>query len=129
MDTKKDFIKGRKFVGLSQYNYLDRKVYQEILQNADSIQWAIQHKVKRIADLLPQPDIIADFYYKVKVRGNERINEVVLIELNPFDFWTDPCLFNWNKDNFSSFEFRYLKEEEQDAGRCIDTSIPEVTMR
>lgn len=103
------FIKDRKLVGLSQYNYLDRKAYPEIMENADSIQWAIQRKVDRIADLLPLPDIVADFLYKVRVYGNERINEVVLIELNPFDFWTDPCLFNWNRDNFNSFEFRYCE--------------------
>jgi len=28
-------------------------------------------------------------------------------KVNPFDIWTDPCLFNWNKDSFDSFEFRY----------------------
>lgn len=106
------FIKDRKLVGLSQYNYLDRKAYPEIIENADSIQWAIQRKAEHIADLLPLPDIVVDFFYKVRICGNERLNEVVLIELNPFDFWTDPCLFNWNRDSFNFFEFRYFQENK-----------------
>lgn len=104
------FIKNRKLVGLSQYHYLEKEVYQEIIENADSIQWAIQKKVERIADLLPLPDVVADFCYKTRRYGNEQVNEVVLIELNPFGFWTDPCLFNWSHDSFDSFEFRYLKK-------------------
>lgn len=114
------FIKDRKLVGLSQYNYLDRKAYPEIIENADSIQWAIQRKAERIADILPIPDIVADFLYKVRICGNERLNEVVLIELNPFDFWTDPCLFNWNRDSFNSFEFRYFKETKTGTGNHYD---------
>jgi hypothetical protein len=105
------FIKNRKLIGLSQYNYLNMEAYPEIIQNADSIEWAIRRKVERIAGLLPLPDIVADFCYKARVRGNERINEVILIELNPFDFLTDPCLFNWNLDDFKTFQFRYISKK------------------
>jgi len=27
----------------------------------------------------------------------------------PLMTYTDPCLFNWSKDNFEAFEFRYNK--------------------
>lgn len=104
------FIKNRKLVGLSQYNYLNRKAFPEIVKHADSIRWAIEKKVERIADLLPLPDVVADFLYKVKTYGNERVSEVKLIELNPFSYWTDPCLFHWNKDKFETFQFRYFTE-------------------
>jgi len=101
------FFKNKRLIGLSQYNYRNNKAYPEILENADSIQWAMQYKSEQMAELLPVSDIVADFFYKVRAYGNERVSEVVLIEVNPFDIWTDPCLFNWNKDSFDSFEFRY----------------------
>lgn len=107
------FFKNKKLVGLSQYNYRNNKSYPEILENADSIQWAMQKKAEQIAAFLPAPDIVADFLYKVRVYGNERVSEVILIEVNPFDIWTDPCLFNWNKDSFDSFEFRYNNNVRQ----------------
>ena len=104
------FFKNKKLVGLSQYNYRSKKSYPEILENAGSIEWAVQKRAEQIAEFLPMPDIVADFFYKVKTYGNEKVSEVVLIELNPFDIWTDPCLFNWSKDKFETFEFRYIKE-------------------
>ena len=103
------FLKDKRLMGLSQYNYRDNKIYSEILENADSIQWAINRKAEQIAKFLPMSDVVVDFLYKVRAYNNERISEVILIEINPYDIWTDPCLFNWNKDSFENFEFRYNK--------------------
>ena len=103
------FFKDRKLVGLSEYNYRSKKPHLEIAENADSIQWAIQNKSEQIAEFLPVAHIVADFFYKVRAYGNERVNEVILIEVNPFSIWTDPCLFNWGGDRFENFEFRYRK--------------------
>jgi len=103
------FIRNRKLVGLSQYNYRSKKPYAEIMKNASSIEWAIQRKSEYIADLLHMPDVVVDLFYKSKYYGNETVSEVKVIEINPFDIWTDPCLFNWNKDKFEDFEFRYNK--------------------
>ena len=104
------FYKNRKLVGVSQYNYLSNDVYPEIEELKDTIIWAIEIKSKMLAPLFPVDDIVADYIYKVQNRGSERISEVVLLEINPFMVYTDPCLFDWSKDSFEIFEFRYNKE-------------------
>ena len=40
-----------------------------------------------------------------------KVLETKLIELIPFDYWTD--LFDWNKDYFNKFEFRFNRENVQ----------------
>jgi hypothetical protein len=103
------FYKNRRLVGISQYNYLKGEVFPEIIELAGAIEWAIRQKSEIIASLLPADDVVVDYIYRVKQRGNERINEVILLECNPFMVYTDPCLFNWSKDTFNEFEFRYME--------------------
>jgi len=103
------FYKNRKLVGISQYNYLRREVFPEILELAGTIEWAIRVKSEIVAPLLPADDVVVDYVYKIRQRGNERINEVILLECNPFTIYTDPCMFNWSQDTFQEFEFRYCK--------------------
>lgn len=103
------FIRGRKLVGLSQYNYLHGDVFPEIVENAGRIEWAIQKKMDLVAGFLPTDDVVVDFIYKMRQYGNEIVNEVIVLEINPFSPYTDPCLFNWHHDNFIKFEFRYCK--------------------
>lgn len=103
------FYKNRKLVGISQYNYLRREVFPEILELAGAIEWAIRVKSEIVAPLLPADDVVVDYVYKVRQHGNERINEVILLECNPFTAYTDPCLFNWSRDTFQEFEFRYCR--------------------
>lgn len=102
------FYKDRKLVGISQYDY--HKGYQpEIEKNISGIQLAIEIKSKDITKYLPYDGtVIADYIYKVKNRDNQYINEAILLELNPWTVLTDPCLFDWHKNNFEKSEFRYL---------------------
>lgn len=102
------FYRGRKLVGISQYNYLKNVAYPEIAELADAIEWAIRKKSEIVASLLPADNVIVDYVYRVRQRGNERISEVILLECNPFMVYTDPCLFNWSRDDFAEFEFKYL---------------------
>lgn len=101
------FYKNRKLIGLSQYNYLQQEVFPEILELANTIEWAIRVKSEIVATLLPLDNVVVDYIYKVRNYGNERVSEVILLEVNPFMVYTDPCLFNWSRDNFQTFEFRY----------------------
>jgi len=101
------FIRNKKLVGISQYNYLHREVFPEIEENADRIEWALRKKVEMVAPILPADDVIVDFVYKMREHGNVVVNEVILLEVNPYSPYTDPCLFNWSKDKFESFEFRF----------------------
>lgn len=104
------FYRRRKLVGISQYNYLKKEVFPEIVEQSESIEWAIRLKSKMIAPILPADDLVVDYIYKVRRRGNELINEVVFLECNPFSIYTDPCLFNWSRDNFQELEFRFNQE-------------------
>jgi len=101
------FYRDRKLVGISQYNYLKREIFPEIANLAGSIEWAIKIKSETVAPLLPADNIVVDYIYKYKEHGNERISEVILLECNPYMIYTDPCLFNWSKDKFENFEFRF----------------------
>ena len=103
------FIRNRKLVGISQYNYLHRKVFPEIQENADRIEWALRKKVEMVAPILPADDVIVDFVYKIREHGNVVVNEAILLEVNPYLLYTDPCLFNWSVDKFKVFEFRFNK--------------------
>jgi len=103
------FYKNRKLVGLSQYNYLKEEVFSEVAEMAGSIEWAIRLKSEMVAPLLPADNVIVDYIYRIRQHGNENVNEVVLLECNPFMVYTDPCLFNWSRDTFQEFEFRFCK--------------------
>lgn len=54
---------------------------------------------------------MVDVFVKVNVQGNERHWQAKLLEINPWGIYTDPCLFNWSRDRFEEFEFRYVTEE------------------
>lgn len=101
------FIRNKKLVGISQYNYLHREVFSEIKENADRIEWALRKKAEAVAPILPADDVIVDFVYKMREHGDVVVNEVILLEVNPYSPYTDPCLFNWSKDKFENFEFRF----------------------
>lgn len=103
------FVRGRKLVGISQYNYLHREVFPEVVENADRIEWTLQKKTEMIAPLLPVDDVVVDFIYKARKHGNTVVNEAVMLEVNPYSPYTDPCLYDWSSDDFGVFEFRFLK--------------------
>lgn len=108
------FYKDRKLVGISQYAYLDNEYFPWIVQHAGSIQWGIEMISDKIAPYLPADDVIADYVVDIKEVGPGHYQtQVKLIECNPFNEDTDPCLFCWRDDKFHEFEFRYIKEHRQ----------------
>jgi hypothetical protein len=100
------FYRQRELRGISQYFYQERLT--RLIKYKDSIEFAIQQKSQAIKDLLPCDNIIIDYVCQVKERSNERVSSAILLELNPFGIWTDPCLFNWSRDKFNEFEFRLV---------------------
>jgi len=95
------FVQNGELVGISQYYY--RSFFPQIRDNKDTIEEAIKKKIWGIKDLLPTDTIIVDVFYNDD-------GTVTVIECNPFGDLTDPCLFDWGKDSFSEFEFRYNQE-------------------
>ena len=49
-----------------------------------------------------------NFIFDICYQPNEDLS--LLIEINPYSSWTDPCLFDWAIDKFEKFEFKWLEE-------------------
>ena len=105
------FMRERKLVGISQYNYIDGEVFPEIGRDAGTIRWAIGEQffpMFRKASHLN--DVVFDVWVRVStMRDNTRDWSVKLLEINPFFSLTDPCLFKWSGDDFDG-SFRFNKE-------------------
>jgi hypothetical protein len=105
------FQRNGELIGISQYYY--RGVYPEIIENAESIKWAIEQfhsNLFRPANELN--DVVFDVF--VKMRGDQvgahTRWEVKLLEINPFFNLTDPCLFDWNKPEEFDGRMRFTRE-------------------
>lgn len=96
------FVKDGELVGISQYFY--KSYCPEIIENRSDIERVIKDKVLAIKNLLPADTVIVDFIYNDD-------KTATVIEFNPYDMYTDPCLFDWRQDKFTNFEFKYLTEE------------------
>lgn len=113
------FVRNGKLKGISQYNYLQHEWFEEIDLYKGSILWIVEKKIDELIPFLPS-NIIVDLYVNLrKPEENEYLWEVKLIEINPFRSWTDPCLFNWNRDTFewSGIEFRSNSKEDYEKYR------------
>lgn len=98
------FIKDGELVGISQYFYKD--YYPEIVENKDAIENSVRAKLSAIRDILPDNSVIMDVVFNSD-------NTVTIIEFNPYDDLTDPCLFDWVIDKFVNFKFMYIAEKPE----------------
>ena len=107
------FVKGKKIVGLSQYDYFHH--YPEEHREAAAVRWAVDQFAPRLMDALHLDDCIADLWVRRRGPARSRQWEVKLIEINPWGHWTDPCLFDWRTvDGWSQadpYEIRYPEGE------------------
>ena len=104
------FMKNRRLAGISQYNYLHNTVYEQIERYKDTIRWAIEERFfPHFREVSHLDNVIFDVVVFIKERGNERMSEVKLLEINPFFEMTDPCLFNWTEEFDGSF--RYIRRK------------------
>lgn len=86
-----------KLVGISQYFY--REVFPEIARNADAIEKAIvAFYEEKFRPVCPVDTVIFDVYATPSSEGFS----IRLIEINPFDPLTDPCMFQW--DSLQEFD-------------------------
>lgn len=100
------FMKDRKSVGISQYQY--NKTYLEIINNAPSIEWVIQQFFPKFQKASELDDVVFDVFLKYKKRFDGKTAwEVKLLEINPFFEMTDPCLFDWRKPEEFKGQFLY----------------------
>lgn len=92
-------MRGRKLVGVSQYNYLQGESFPEIVGNHGTIQWVIEQFFPAFREASHLDDVVFDVYLKRWTRRDNYSEwECKLLEINPFFCMTDPCLFAWNKE-------------------------------
>ena len=89
------FMRDRKLVGISQYNYLEDEVFPEI--DPEFCRWAIEAFFPSFLSATAMRDVVLDVYIKTKTTApHQVVTEVKLLEINPFFELTDPCLFSWH---------------------------------
>lgn len=91
------FMKDRKLIGISQYNYLQNKIYPEIEQYKATILSLISGFFDHFKKVSYLNNVIFDIFIQLKIIDNLYYWEIKLLEINPFFELTDPCLFDWRK--------------------------------
>lgn len=104
------FMKGRKLVGISQYDYLDGQAHAEITGDPGMIEWAIERNFfERFKAASHLDDVVFDVFLKALPHPEGRQVEVKLLEINPMCEMTDPCLFSWRGGGDFDGTFRFIK--------------------
>ena len=99
------FMRDRKLVGISQYDYT--KHYPEIHKYKDSILWGIERFFPVFRESCHLDDVVFDIFVKIRKRDNTFETEVKLLEINPFFEMTDSSLFDWRDAGDFDGSFRY----------------------
>lgn len=129
------FMKNRKLVGISQYYH--RKRYPEIVDEWDTIQWAIETFFNSFFRTASHLDDVVFDVYMVRLGGGRSYNScncasspwtswrVRLLEINPYWNLTDPAMFTWPElDALAAAgksEFRYVNKTEDLLSKRIRT--------
>lgn len=102
------FMRNRRMIGISQYNYFNAFPELQNEQTLSSIRFGIDQFFLQIREACHLDDVVFDVWVKMLKVGNQTGIEVKLIEINPFFELTDPCLFDWhNMDQFDgSFKIK-----------------------
>ena len=103
------FMKDRKLIGISQYNYLKGIIYSEIKENEESIIHLILGFFDYFKTVSHLDSVVFDVFVIKKSIGNQNHWEIKLLEINPFFEMTDPCLFDWRKPEEFNGQFLYNK--------------------
>jgi hypothetical protein len=101
------FMKNRKLVGFSQYNYLKGVMYPEIKENEESIIHLILEFFDYFKKVSHLDNVVFDVFVTKRLVGNQNYWEIKLLEINPFFELTDPCLFDWRKPEQFDGSFRF----------------------
>lgn len=102
------FMKGRRLVGISQYDCKNLVRCPEIIENAEKIRTAIELFFKKIVAASHLDDAVFDVFVKLNKEQCEVPVAVTLLELNPFFEQTDACLFSWRNGGDFDSSFRFI---------------------
>jgi len=91
------FMRGRRLVGISQYDCVNLGACPEIAARADRIHAAISDFFAVFRTAVHVDDVVFDVLIAGDDIGYRQGTGVRLIELNPFFSRTDACLFRWDR--------------------------------
>ena len=98
------FVKNKQLRGISQYYYREKYYYLDNSYNRELIKSQAEGMLEDMQELgFNLNNLVFDMVY----RDNSELS--LLIEVNPYSSWTDPCLFDWALDKFEEFEFKWLQ--------------------
>ncbi len=98
------FIRDRRLVGVSQYHH--HTAYPEIETHLTPIKATLMAFARDLIDALHMDSVVADVFIERQDTGDFK---TTLIELNPFIWRTDPCLYSWKGGGDFDGGFRYRK--------------------
>jgi hypothetical protein len=102
------FVKGKELVGISQYFYRERYNYLDQPEIRKLIEWQAR---KMLTAIKQRGFKLDNFIFDIVYKENDDLP--LLVEINPYSSWTDPCLFDWVVDKFAEFEFRWFQVKER----------------
>lgn len=94
------FIHEGRILGISQYDYMGRKVHPQLVRDRGLYVNAVMLFLnKRVIPSLHIPSAVVDLYVQVNhmPSGRGRKASARLLEINPYFSLTDPCLFTWEE--------------------------------
>ena len=119
------FMRDRHLIGISQYYH--RGVFPEVIEDAGGLKWAIeQFFEKQFRDASHLDSVVFDVFVRrlrfSTIKNGVHVEEsnpfpgeianyqVKLLEINPFYYLCDPCLFDWNKPEEFKGQIRFRTE-------------------
>jgi len=102
------FMKGRSLVGITQYDCRNLGRRPEIADNAALIKSAIIEFFEALSAVSHLDDVVFDVFVQLGEENSGARARVRLLELNPFFYKTDACLFHWSNGGDFDGSFRFL---------------------
>lgn len=112
------FVKSGELKGISQYYYRTKYYYLDKPEQRKLIEFQAIKLLTKIKEKFKLKNFIFDICY----RPTQDLP--LLIEINPFSSWTDPCLFDWALDKFEDFDFKWLEDISKPHKPEVDSSQP-----
>jgi hypothetical protein len=97
-DEVRAFVRGRRLVGLSQR--VAGGPLPGLPERAQELEAAVQRRCEELADAWPVDDLVVNLFCLLA-------EPPLVVDLHPWLPWTDPVLFDWDRDGFERYEFRY----------------------
>lgn len=102
------FMRGRRLVGISQYDCKNLGHCPKIAANAERTRRAVEAFFEQFRAGSHLDDVVFDVFVRFDREMSPGVPDVILLELNPFFEKTEAALFSWRDGGDFDGSFRYL---------------------